>query len=711
MRYFLIGTIYYNFTILNIYKMDNFKIQSIYIGENCNEKYCKVLKRNYEYKFYSDEPTEDINLYGDNINLCALVGKNGSGKSSLLDILYRLTNNFGYLLFKGVVMPGAETPKFIKELYASIKFKIDENSLELGCENTKMYLKENSKKVWDDEYHEEVVKDSKMERKAKGHFDTFPSSENDNKIINIASKFFYTIVTNYSIQSFNYSDYEDEGEWLHNVFHKNDGYSHPIVLNPFRTITGIDIENEGELTNYRLSAIFLKDKEFNKVNKEEKKLSFIDGYDLERLEYHYSPFKYYRNIFDSLKDGDSEKEAHKEDKAFVLIDFINGKFLDAFKAKGSCTNLILNTFFSNLQLSDESPSSFKTACVYIVYKVLSSTKYPNYAKYFSHYHKYDRCLDANPANSDFKDFLEEIKSEKSHIANKLNQTIQFINEYKKLEERIGTPPLNDENSMFNFLSYIGERKLPNNITGIMRELPPPFFKVKILLCKKNQQNKEEISFNKLSSGEKQFAYMMSTYIYHLANLESITPKVTDTSLHGKTGRVGYRMINLVFDEMELCFHPEYQRTFVNNLISYIKRMELNKTFSFNIILTTHSPFILSDIPACNILALKDGEPDEQFKNEKTLAANIYDILNNGFFMDDFIGEYSSIFIDEIIKKLNDSNDDISAKEQEILFKQISLIGDDFVRIKLLEKLDQCTNNRFSIEERKRILREELDKLN
>ena len=142
----------------------------------------------------------------------------------------------------------------------------------------------------------------------------------------------------------------------------------------------------------------------------------------------------------------------------------------------------------------------------------------------------------------------------------------------------------------------------------------------------------------------------------------------------------------------------------------LRRMELNKTFSFNIILTTHSPFILSDIPACNILALKDGEPDEQFKNEKTLAANIYDILNNGFFMDDFIGEYSSIFIDEIIKKLNDSNDNISAKEQEILFKQISLIGDDLVRIKLLEKLDQCTNNRFSIEARKKKLKDELDKL-
>lgn len=689
--------------------MDNFKIQSIYIGEKCDEKYCKVLKRGCEYKFYSGNLTEEINLYGDNINICALVGKNGSGKSSLLDILYRLANNFGYLLFRGVVMPGAETPKYLKQIYASIKFKLNETYLELKCEDTKMYLKENSDIVWYDEYSGEPINNN-AEGKLKGDFDAFTSSDKDNKIIKTASKFFYTIVTNYSIQSFNYDDYEDEGEWLHNVFHKNDGYSHPIVLNPFRTTSGIDIENEGELTNYRLSAILLKDQGIIKENKE--KRSFIDGYHLKRLEYHYSPFKYYSNIFDSLKDGDSEKEEHKEDDASSLIKFINGKFLEAFKIKGSCTNLILNKFISNLQLSDESPLSFKTACVYLVYKVLSSTKYPGYAKYFSHYHKYEKCLDANPVNSDFENFLEEIKRDQSHIANKLNQTIQFINEYKELEERIGTPPLNDENSMFNFLSYIGERKLPNNITDIMRELPPPFFKVKILLCKKSQQNKEEeISFNKLSSGEKQFAYMMSTYIYHLANLESITPKVTDTSLHSKTGRVGYRMINLVFDEMELCFHPEYQRTFVNNLISYIKRMELNKTFSFNIILTTHSPFILSDIPACNILALKDGEPDEQFKNEKTLAANIYDILNNGFFMDDFIGEYSSIFIDEIIKKLNDSNDDISAKEQEILFKQISLIGDDFVRIKLLEKLDQCTNNRFSIEERIRILSKELEKLN
>lgn len=61
---------------------------------------------------------------------------------------------------------------------------------------------------------------------------------------------FYTIVTNYSLQAFNANDYFFEechklkiGEkkdefgdniWINSLFHKNDGYMTPIVLNPYR---------------------------------------------------------------------------------------------------------------------------------------------------------------------------------------------------------------------------------------------------------------------------------------------------------------------------------------------------------------------------------------------------------------------------------------------------------------------------------------------
>ena len=685
--------------------MKSFRIESIIISDKCDKRYCKILKKGNEYKFYSDKTTEDINLYGDNINICALVGKNGSGKSSLLDMLYRVVNNFGYLLFRGSIMPGAEEPIFLKGIYASIRFKYGEKRLELKCEDKCMYLYSNTTElIWRGKNDGEKIINAETGNYI-GNSDSWIDSDKEN-IITVAKKFFFTIVTNYSIQSLNYEDYEEEGPWIQKLFHKNDGYSLPIVLNPYRHEYGINTEIEAELTNYRLSAIFLNSTE---------ERPFLDGYNLNRLEYHYAPLKYYRNIYDDFRtrsiEGQSEEQSFDLKKSDEIINFINERFIKAYETKGSYTNLILKGLKNlSLDLSQNSPASYKAACVYIVYKVLSSTKYPDYAQYYESLHRFKHCISCEVVNEDIKNYIDKLIDDESHIANKLHQTIQFINNYDRIKERVGLS-LNNTDSSFNFKTYLDSNKLPNNISDIIKELPPPIYKVEIFLNRSRKKNDkrsqmDEVPFNKLSSGEKQFAYMMSTYIYHLINLGSIHT-ATQTNSNG-SNRVAYSMINMIFDEMELCFHPEYQRTFVNNLVSYIKRAGLNKTFSFNIILTTHSPFILSDIPVCNILALKDGEPDEKFKNEKTLAANIYDILNNGFFMDDFIGEYSSIFIDEIIRKLNDSNDDISAKEQEILLKKISLIGDNLVRIKLLEKLDQCTNNRFSIEERIRILQKELD---
>ena len=683
--------------------MESFRIDSIYIADECAEKYCKILKMGCEYKFYSDSTTEDINLYGNNINICALVGKNGSGKSSLLDMLYRIINNFGYLLFKGAIMPGAEDPIFLKEIYASIRFKYGDKKLELKCEDKCMYLYSNTTElIWSDEYNGENIIDVETEN-YKGNSDTWTDSDKEN-IINVAKNFFFTIVTNYSIQSLNYEDYEEEGSWIQKLFHKNDGYSHPIVLNPYRHDYGINTEIEAELTNYRLSAILL--------NSTEEK-PFLDGYNLNRLEYHFAPFKYYRIIYAAyrLRAINEQREDIfldlKDD--YDIIGFINDRFLEAYEKKGSCTNLILEGLHGlSLNLSQNSPASYMAACVYIVYKVLSSTKYPDYAQYYKSLHRFEHCISCEVVNQEIKEYINKLTKDKSHIANKLHQTIQFINNYDRIKESVGLS-LNITDSSFNFKTYLDPNKLPNNISDIIKELPPPFYKVQIFLNRNRSKNDkwsqtDEVLFSKLSSGEKQFAYMMSTYIYHLANLESIQ-KANQTNPKANK-RVAYSMINMIFDEMELCFHPEYQRTFVNNLVSYIKRAELNKVFSFNIILTTHSPFILSDIPACNILALKDGVPDNSFKNERTFAANIYDILGNNFFMEKFIGEFASDEIDRIIKRLTNGKV-IAEKGKSIIKSKIELIGDDIIRIKLLEKLGGGDD----IRERVKILNAELKEYN
>ena len=682
--------------------MESFRIESIYIANNCDKKYCKILKTECEYKFYSDNTTENINLYGDNINICALVGKNGSGKSSLLDMLYRILNNFGYLLFREVIMPGAEIPIYLEGIYASIKFKCGDRRFELKCEDKDISLCSNNNKViWDGTYNSECIKDIET-GKVKGVADAFINDNEDNKIINTAKNFFYTIVTNYSIQSLNYDDYEDEGPWIQKLFHKNDGYSQPIVLNPYRHDYGINTETEAELTNYRLSAIFLNST---------KKKPFIEGYELNRLEYHFSPLKYYLNIYrDYLKtiQDTKKKEQLKAKSDEQIISFINEEFFKAYREEGSCTNLILKSYFPDLELSKDSSESYKAACVYIIYKVLSSTKYPDYARYYQTFHRFERCIIAEPADSNIKEYINKITTDNTHIANKLQQTIRFIENYESIAGHIGEA-LNNDKQSFNFNNYFVEKQLPNNISDIIKVLPPPFYKVQIYLNRRqDKENYQDnpILFNKLSSGEKQFAYMMSTYIYHLANLESVPEDMSEVTVQKGNRRVAYRLINMIFDEMELCFHPEYQRTFVNNIVSYIKRTRLNKVFSFNIILTTHSPFILSDIPACNILALENGQPDNSFNNERTFAANIYDILGNNFFMKNFIGEFASKKIDGIIGRLTNRKV-ITEKEKSIIKPQIGLIGDDVIRVKLLEKL--CVSD--GIQERIEILESELKKYN
>ena len=105
--------------------------------------------------------------------------------------------------------------------------------------------------------------------------------------------------------------------------------------------------------------------------------------------------------------------------------------------------------------------------------------------------------------------------------------------------------------------------------------------------------------------------------------------------------------------------------------------------SIHIILLTHSPFILSDIPSQNVLKLQNGKPVSN-DGINSFGANIYDLLNDDFFLKDgFIGDYASKLISEILSKENIEQDDLDV---------INLIGDPFLKGVIKKKIEDKLSN-------------------
>ena len=195
-------------------------------------------------------------------------------------------------------------------------------------------------------------------------------------------------------------------------------------------------------------------------------------------------------------------------------------------------------------------------------------------------------------------------------------------------------------------------------------LPPPLFERDIFF-KKVGSTQCDIVFDSLSSGEKQMLYSLGAIVYHLQNLNN-------------TLLVRYRNVNVILEEIELYFHPEYQRAYVQKLLDMIRGSHLNNIESVNILFVTHSPFILSDIPKNNVLFLNDGRSVSEMQ-ENTFGANIHMILQNAFFLNGVtIGDFARDKINKLFGKLH--QDEIT----EDMYQEIMLVSEPFIKSQLLK---------------------------
>lgn len=165
---------------------------------------------------------------------------------------------------------------------------------------------------------------------------------------------------------------------------------------------------------------------------------------------------------------------------------------------------------------------------------------------------------------------------------------------------------------------------------------------------------------------------------------------TEMSLVKKANR-----IVLLLDEGEMYLHPQAQVKYMDNLLLMLKRI-LPK-LNVQIILTTNSPFLISDIQGANILYLNELTIAEGVlhKNNnilgKTFGANINSLLVNNFFMNEgSVGFFAKEKIDTLIKKL--SEEGATLTEQEDMKKLIGVIGEPLIRKKLQEMYEERVDN-------------------
>ncbi|GIN41191.1 AAA family ATPase [Heyndrickxia oleronia] len=168
---------------------------------------------------------------------------------------------------------------------------------------------------------------------------------------------------------------------------------------------------------------------------------------------------------------------------------------------------------------------------------------------------------------------------------------------------------------------------------------------------------------------------------------------------------------IIIDEGELYFHPEWQRKWLWYFLRAVSSLFINKRVQ--IIISTHSPFILSDLPSHNVIFLKKGEKGLQViegldDNQLTFASNINTLLSNSFFMKNgLVGEVAKLKINKLISMLNNKDQGEIRKDEENIAKQLRYIGEPIIRNKLFSMLNniltvdylQVQNRLDEIEER------------
>lgn len=201
--------------------------------------------------------------------------------------------------------------------------------------------------------------------------------------------------------------------------------------------------------------------------------------------------------------------------------------------------------------------------------------------------------------------------------------------------------------------------------------------------------KFKIHFELLSEGEDRF-------------IDTIA-KIKESIINNKDEK----LLILIMDEPDQALHPEWARRFIDIIVRVME--DLDFTCDIQLILSTHSPYLLTDILPANVFLLERPGYERRLNvcrmdmdaGQSCLGANIYDLMKNQFFMENTVGEFITRKLKECIRKI-DTLDVANEKDVEEIEYFVDQIGENVIRRMLKKKLEdkkekiKLLNNKNSI---------------
>lgn len=227
-------------------------------------------------------------------------------------------------------------------------------------------------------------------------------------------------------------------------------------------------------------------------------------------------------------------------------------------------------------------------------------------------------------------------------------------------------------SMFNGFKIAFSAEIKDNQADIQTEI--------LLFFEKYHQTigiLDYLSFEwNLSSGEMALLNVFS-------RLFSITKEMNGNRFLPRDNNSDINSDNAVImiDEADMMLHPAWEQKYITSLIAFLS--DVYKDTHLHLMIATHSPIMLSDIPKQNVIYLHKNNRkiivDNQDDHAETFGANIFRLFNDAFFLDEgaiwcFAEKKLAELLEMIDKQANQRKFEIR--------KRISMIGDVFLRKKI-----------------------------